>query len=146
MRILAKKYWEIQPEFIPSKPDFVDQKIPENSAYVVIGDRAFSFYESNYTIYDLSEEWKKFTGKDFVFATWIANKKIDIDFIKSFDLALKTGLDMRDNIIKDLNASLNGVSVNLKEYYYQNINYNFGENEREGMELFLNLLHQQKGG
>ena len=146
VQILAKHYWKIQPKFIPAKPGFVDEMIPKNSAYVVIGDRAFSFYESNYEIYDLSEEWEKYTGKNFVFATWIANKKIDIDFIKNFDLALKTGLDMRDNIIEDLNSSVNGVSVNLKEYYYQNINYNFGKNEREGMELFLNLLHKKKGG
>ena len=145
-QILSRHFWKINPEFIAAEPGFVDQKIPEGAAYIVIGDRAFSFYNGDFTILDLAEEWRRFTGKHFVFATWIANKKIDEAFMKKFDLALKAGLDMRETILQDLNLSVNGVAVDLKEYFYQNINYNFGRKEREGMELFLNLLHQQKGG
>ena len=143
VRILAKKHWKINPEFLQANPGFVNKKIPEGTAYVVIGDRTFPFYKTDYLIYDLAEEWKKFSGKNFVFATWIANREIDKDFILKFDKALKTGLDMRKTIIKDLNHKAN-VDNDMEEYYYKNINYNFDSEAREGMEFFLNLLNQQQ--
>lgn len=144
VRLLAKEHWKINPEFLQAKRGFVDKKIPKGTAYVVIGDRSFSFYKTDYLIYDLAEEWKRFTGKDFVFATWIANREIDKDFILEFDKALKAGLGMRKKIIQDLVLNVNGLDMDLEEYYFKNINYNFGSEAREGMELFLNLLNQQQ--
>lgn len=142
VRILAKNYWKINPEFIQSEPGFVDQAIPKGTAYVVIGDRAFSFYKTEYNIYDLAEEWKRFTGKDFVFATWVANRKLDDEFIKEFDEALSKGLKMREKIIQDIIHSMNMDQKILEEYFFKNINYNFNHQASDGMELFLNLLNQ----
>jgi len=141
-RILAKNYWKINPEFIQSEPGYVNRAIPKGTAYVVIGDRAFSFYKTEYHIYDLAEEWKNYTGKDFVFATWIANKKLEEDFIKEFDGALALGLKMREKIIQDLMHSTNMEEKILAEYFFKNINYNFDQQALDGMELFLNLLNQ----
>lgn len=142
VRILAKNYWKINPDFIQSEPGYVDRPIPKGTAYVVIGDRAFSFYKMEYHIYDLAEEWKSYTGKDFVFATWIANRKIENSFIQELDGALSLGLNMREKIIQDLIHSMNMDRKILEEYFFKNINYNFNQKANDGMELFLNLLNQ----
>ncbi|MCF8379508.1 MAG: menaquinone biosynthesis protein [Bacteroidales bacterium] len=142
VRVLAKNFWKINPVFLQSEPGFVTKAIPKGTAYVVIGDRAFSFYNTDYKIYDLAEEWKAFTGKNFVFATWIANRNIDIDFKIEFDKALQDGLAMREKIIMDLISSTKIEQNLLEEYYYKNINFNFDAEAKEGMDLFLNLLNQ----
>lgn len=139
-RVLCREFWEIEPEFIPAKPGFVKDKIPEKSAYVVIGDRAFPFHQSSYHIYDLGEEWIKYSSKPFVFACWVSNKLIDQEFISEFSEALKSGLDHRNELVEDLAKEHPELNTDFHEYFYHHINYNFDSDSVEGMELFLNLL------
>jgi chorismate dehydratase len=87
VKILAKKFWKIEPEFVNAEPGFETRPVPIGSAFVVIGDRCFRFYDQNYLIYDLGEEWLMNTGKPFVFACWVANKPVDPDFEAEFSEA-----------------------------------------------------------
>ncbi len=139
-RILAKKFWQITPEFVHTGEGFENKALKEGEACVVIGDRAFDFYDSDYRIYDLGEEWYRHTGKPFVFACWVANKPIDPAFERVFSEALQLGIDHREALATDLRESYASKNVDLKHYFFENINYNFGPADEEGMNLFLNLM------
>lgn len=142
VRILARDYWKIEPEFLDTKPGFAEEKIPGNSAYVIIGDRAFDFHYKGLKIYDLAAAWKGLTGKPFVFATWVSNKPPDEKFKAEFTEALKKGIDSRAAIIEEIQPGFKENTVDLYEYFYHNIKYDFDSDSIEGMELFLNLLQE----
>ena len=83
VKILAKNYWEINPEWIN-----LDKETEKNMAHlesiVAIGDKTFLLENKFRFVYDFSTEWKKFTGLPFVFACWVAHNHIDQTTIKKF--------------------------------------------------------------
>ena len=90
-RVLMKNYWNTKHQLIINANDYSHSKDP-NTAFVQIGDRTFGKKEQFPFVYDLAEEWQKFTGLPFVFAAWISNKKLDPAFIEVFNKANETGL------------------------------------------------------
>ena len=75
VQLLCRHYWHISPKFVYSDAEFSDQ-ISDSTAGLIIGDRAYQFRSEFSFVYDLSEEWKKWTSLPFVFACWVANKPI----------------------------------------------------------------------
>lgn len=138
VKILAKEYWKISPEFIAATKGF-ENNIKGTIAAVVIGDRTFGL-EKKHT-YDLAEEWKKFTGLPFVFACWVANKNLPKEFISVFNTALKSGLN---NIEKTLNEFSHPYINNetAKKYLKENISYIFDKEKKKAMELFNQLAEK----
>ncbi|MDB5003824.1 MAG: radical protein [Mucilaginibacter sp.] len=135
-RVLLKNYWKIQPELITNSTDYsVDKNT--NTAFVQIGDRTFGKKDKYSFVYDLAEEWQKFTGLPFVFAAWIANKPIPQDFITEFDQALKNGLDHRAELLKELPAR---ADFDLKDYLMNRLDFDLTEDKRKALYLFLDYL------
>jgi chorismate dehydratase len=135
LRVLLKEYWQLNPELKKANVGF-EENIKGNHAALVIGDRAFALNTKHAYIYDLSAIWKEMTGLPFVFAAWVANKKLPQDFIISFNKALEKGLS---NIDKAL--ALEGDSYpnceNPEDYLNNKISYNLDIEKQKGMELFL---------
>ena len=94
-------------------------------------------------MYDLAGEWTKFTGFPFVFACWVSNKKIDSDFIKQFNLALKLGIDNIDESIK-MHSNKVISDKELANYLKNDIKFSFDNEKRKGLELFLNYLKNKE--
>ena len=139
-KLIFNRFWKLYPRFENALPGFEDRLPAKGEAYVIIGDRSFSFYNSGLNIIDLGEEWKIQTCLPFVFATWISRIDPGDDFTRDFDIALEAGLSERDAIITEIKNKKVYEGVDLRSYFYSNINYNFNSQERKGMELFLNLL------
>lgn len=140
IKVLCKHFWKIQVAFLPAEKGYETKPIPPESAFLIIGDRCFPYYKKDYIIYDLSEEWVKFTHKPFVFAAWVANKNISAEFEVEFNEALKSGIAQRDELIQKIKKNYDSDIVDLNHYFYYNLNYDLGTEEIEGMKLFLNLL------
>jgi chorismate dehydratase len=138
LKILLNEYWQLNPELKKANVGF-EENIKGNHAALVIGDRAFALNTKYAYIYDLSAIWKKMTGLPFVFAAWVANKKLPQDFIVSFNKALEKGLS---NIDKAL--ALEGNSYpnckNPEDYLNNKISYNLDVEKQKGMELFLRKI------
>lgn len=131
-KILLKEYWKVQPKLTDAKADFREQ-IHGTTAGLVIGDRAFEQRKKSAYIYDLGKAWKDFTGLPFVFAAWISNKKLDDQFIRSFNKATGAGLHALDEIIAQNPYPL----FDLRKYFTQCISYTLDDRKREGLDLFL---------
>ena len=136
-RILLKNYWKQDVLLLEAPSNFMDL-IDGSTAAVIIGDRALEKYNSYAYRYDLAEAWINYTGKPFVFATWVANKPIDEVFIANFNEANGIGLKNIDTVVQQLSHKNN--SYDLHTYFTKNISYTLDAAKKEGMAQFLSLL------
>lgn len=134
-RILLRDYWKKEVVFEPAQDDFIDQ-IKGTTAAVVIGDRALDQQKISAFSYDLASAWIAHTGLPFVFAAWVANKPLGVDFEDAFNRANAYGLKHIDEVV----AENSNPSHDLKAYYTKNISYELDIQKRQGLDLFLSLL------
>jgi chorismate dehydratase len=140
-RLLCAQYWQITPRFVAGGPGF-EREIKGTTAGLVIGDRAFGLDGQYPFVYDLSEAWHRWTGLPFVFAAWISVRPVGAEFTKTFNEALRTGLDHLPELIKIL-PHMPG--INLKEYYEDNISYPLDDAKWQGLQRFLTWIAGENG-
>jgi len=128
-KVLLKNHWNVNPGASDIGGD----------AFVEIGDRTFGKKDKFPFVYDLAEEWMKFTGLPFVFAVWAANKPIPDDFIFDFNSALKLGLLHRDKVIQQLQPR---TDFDLDDYLRNKIDYDLTNSKRQALSLFLKLVKE----
>jgi chorismate dehydratase len=135
-RVLLKNFWKIEPELIVDAEDYSTSADAE-TAFVQIGDRTFGKKDKYKYVYDLAEEWQKFTGLPFCFAAWIANKPIPKEFIDEFNKTLKYGLAHRAELFKELPKIEN---FDVEEYLMHYIDFDLTEKKKEALHLFLEYV------
>lgn len=134
LKILLKEHWQIAPKFIDGTINY-ENKIAGKTAGLVIGDRALhQRLRSNY-IYDLGQGWKEMTGLPFVFAAWVSNKKLPVEFEASFNKSIAWGLHNFD-----IKTQVPFFGFDLEKYYDQYISFNLDDRKKEAMDLFLTML------
>ena len=140
VKVLAKYFWKINPVWVNATTDF-ENNITDSIAAVIIGDRTFGL-ENKYTYtYDLAQEWHWFTQLPFVFACWVANKQLPTPFITQFNAALKFGLDNRETLIDELNASKK-YNTDISFYLNNNIKYDYDDEKKQALQLFLKYCEE----
>lgn len=135
IQLLIKEHWKINPVLINTTEDFRKQ-ITGTTAGLIIGDRAFEQRKISPYIYDLGLAWKQFTGMPFVFATWTSNKKLNDEFVRSFNKATQSGILNLDKVVAGNPYNL----FDLKAYYTEYISYALDDYKIKGMQLFLKKL------
>ena len=132
LKVLIRDFWKIKVVFENTSGNY-QTKISGTTAGLVIGDRALQQRKISPFIYDLGEEWEKFTGLPFVFAAWISNKKLDVGFIQKFNEANAFGLNKIDEVVNQ-----NPYEVfDLRHYYTDCISFEMDEKKKKGLETFL---------
>ena len=135
LKILLKQYWKIDPVLIGTSNGY-QQNIKGTTAGLVIGDRALQQRQHSAFIYDLAEAWQNMTGLPFVFAAWVANKKLPADFTERFSNATSTGLCHMEEIASGIHFP----DYDLTTYYKENIDYNLDHKKKQALQLFLQYL------
>lgn len=136
-KILAQNFWKINTEWKNASEGF-ESEIKNNTAAVVIGDRALLLRNKYKYVYDLSGEWKKFTGLPFVFACWVANKEIDKQRLQLFEEALKTGVNNRQIVLDSEKITDN----DKRDYILNIIKYKIEADHKEAIEKFRALSNK----
>ena len=136
-KVLVKKFWKIEVFFEQTSPGYIDA-IKGAKAGLVIGDRAFDLNGTFPYEYDLAEEWFRFTGLAFVFACWVANKRLESSFVMQFSKALNVGLENKEKAIMDWQQKENS-SIDLKSYLNDAISYDLNESKKLALNTFLEL-------
>ena len=140
VQVLAREYWKISPKFKHATVGF-ENKIEGKTAAVIIGDRTFNLAKPYGYIYDLAEEWYKFTGLPFAFACWVANKPISQEFEEKLNQALSFGVNHKQESIGL--TSNNGITFDqLQNYLTNDISYELTDEKRKSIQLFLDYLTQ----
>lgn len=135
LKILLKEHWKVNPAIVDTFPGY-EAGICGKTAGLVIGDRALEMLGKFPYVYDLATAWHEFTHLPFVFAAWVANKKLSANFVENFNLATGKGLSHIEEIV-----SLNPYpAYDLAKYYKENIDYHLDNAKREGLNLFLEKM------
>jgi chorismate dehydratase len=137
LKILLKHYWKISPILIDTQNGY-QQDIKGTTAGLVIGDRALKQRKQSPYIYDLAEAWRSMTGLPFLFAAWVANKKLPDFFIENFNKATGEGL----HHIAEIVAANSFAEYNLHTYYTKNIDYNLDDEKRKALGEFLEYINE----
>ena len=135
-KVLLKNFWKTKPQLVVNADNYEKSTDP-NTAFVQIGDRTFGKKEKYPFVYDLSEEWQKFTGLPFVFAAWIANKPLPAEFMQEFNISLKFGLDHRAEVLKTLPERKD---FDFEDYLFNRLDFDFDPDKLEAFHLFLNYV------
>lgn len=135
LKILLKEYWFIDPLLTDTAEGYL-QKIKGSTAGLIIGDRALIQHKSSAYAFDLAEAWQQMTGLPFVFAAWVANKKLSKPFLSSFNHATGEGLLHLNEIVSTNHFD----EYDLHTYYTRNIDYKFDEKKKQAMDLFLQKI------
>ena len=131
-KVLFKFHWKQQVETTTDKNAITD-------AIVLIGDRTFEKKHEYPYVYDMGEEWMKFTGLPFMYAAWIANKAIPEDFIAEFDEALKLGIDRRQLLIPTLPVYR---KFDMEDYMMHKLDFELTAEKQQAMNLFLQYIER----
>ncbi len=139
IKVLAENFWKIKPQWLNAQEGY-EQFIEKNTAGLIIGDRALTLSKSYTYLYDLADEWKKFTNLPFVFAVWTSVKNIETIFVEKLNNALKFGIENIKNAVENTNTSQNFDKIKLLNYLTQNIDYQLDKAKIESMNLFFKML------
>ncbi|MCJ8209501.1 menaquinone biosynthesis protein [Mucilaginibacter sp. RS28] len=135
-KVLMKNYWKISPEQITDAADYSNSQDPY-TAFVQIGDRTFGKKDKYAYVYDLAEEWQKFTGLPFTFAAWIANKPIPQEFVDELNKSLQFGLDHREELFKELPMR---EDFDIRDYLMHKIDFPLTDAKKQALYLFLDYI------
>ena len=111
-------------------------------AAVVIGDQALCSTPAPGGDIDLATAWKAFTGLPFVFAVWAyrRNHPCASEFSGIAHAAYRAGLLSLPAIIARFSEQLHRPEAFINDYLTRCIRHELGPRERDGMELFRQML------
>jgi chorismate dehydratase len=138
LKVLVKEYWKLDVELVETSGGY-EKEIKGTDAGLVIGDRALVQRMISPYVYDLAEHWIRFTNLPFLFAAWVSNKALPVEFIQEFSNANGIGIHNIPAVVAE-----NPYPVyDLTTYYTKNISYPLTPSKRQGMQKFLGYLQQQ---
>jgi chorismate dehydratase len=141
VRILLQKFYARRVAFKPAAPDPAEM-LKNADAALLIGDPALT-YTGPAKVYDLAQEWRKFTGLPFVFAVWMGHVDAHLSAHRTdFAASLDFGLAHIDDIAAEYAPKLGITLAAVKVYLTQNIDYSLDEENQRGLKLFFQLAHE----
>ena len=143
-RILFAKFWGGERTFISHDPD-LEQMLAKCDAALVIGDPALRAKTDGYHVYDLATEWKKFTGKAFVFAVWairmaaLTDQAPAVDIVEVFQRSRDHGLEPEhiEELAREWAPRIGIPEQEIRRYLTRNIDYRLDAENLDGLALFF---------
>jgi chorismate dehydratase len=140
VKVLAANSWKRNFSWMNTVKGFDFEGIKPHEAVVLIGDQCFEFEKSFRHKVDLAGAWKDFTGLPFVFACWTSNKELDPEFIDDFNKALSPGVNNIDAVVEKFGKTGKIRDGDLRKYLTENIDYEFTEDKKKALGLFLEYM------
>ena len=151
-KVLLAKWLGGARKYRPMAPN-LEIMLASCDAALLIGDPALLIPRTNYpTVIDLAEEWRRYTGKPFVFAFWavreeaiagtgigpVATSEAMSRLAGVFRRSRDHGLEAKslEMIVRDWAPRLNLSEDDVKSYLTENIFYELDDSCQEGLRLF----------
>jgi len=141
-KILFAKWLSGERKYVSLKPD-LQTMLSTCDAALLIGDPALQVNRNRYVTLDLAEEWKKRTGKPFVFAFWAVRKQAlqqrePHAIAEVFRESRNHGLCAKnlERIVEQWAPRLRLPQEDIRRYLTQNIHYYLDSLCLEGLESF----------
>lgn len=129
--------------FAPAEPR-LDAMLQKYDAALLIGDPALQLDRSQYDTLDLAEEWRRLTGKPFVFAFWVVRDEVAEEeelsrIAEVFRVSRDEGLTHIAEIADEWAPRLSISESAVYGYLKKNIHYFLDSECTSGMKLFFEL-------
>jgi chorismate dehydratase len=130
-------------QYVAMDPN-IDTMLARCDAALLIGDAALQVDRKKYHALDLAQEWRRFTGKSFVFAFWAVRFDSLAKFASRYELG-EIFSRSRDHgllpqnvevIAREWAPRLGLAECEITKYLTQNIHYVLDEENSEGLDLF----------
>jgi len=142
IQVLLKQQYGLYPRLVPSAPDLQAMLCLADAA-MMIGDPALATDFPGLHVYDLAEEWRNMTGLPFVFAFWAVRSEVaTADLIEPFQQAAAYAMAHLEEIAQAESVRTRLPVSLIRTYLTENIDFTFGEKNREGLDLFYTLAHE----
>lgn len=157
LELLFEHVWKASPDFVPG--DAEADAIASGSggdvvARLVIGDAALMLQSADHPVakahgqaypyvYDLGEEWKRWTGLPFVFAVWVAQRSTPVADALRVHGSLIASRDWGMSHLDDLAAQAaraTGVPQAECRHYFDGLDWRLNLPDLEGLTEFLRRL------
>jgi chorismate dehydratase len=135
-RILLQEHYGLDVVYKSGLPEYSDIKI--NEAVLLIGDKVFEAESEFAYKIDLGEVWGNMTGLPFTFAVWVADESVDQQTIHALNSLLKVGIEAIPFTKFD-----SAGQFDLDTYFSKYISYDFDEDKRRALDLFLNKISKR---
>jgi len=141
IQVLFRKHWQRDVQFTQAEPSLA-KMLGNYDAALLIGDPALQVDRARYQTWDLAEEWRRFTGKPFVFAFWAMRTEAASDeeaarVAEIFRDSRDAGLRHIDAIASDWSARLKLPTDAIVRYLSDNVHYYLDQENIAGMQLFF---------
>lgn len=128
------------------RPRVVARSSSEKSARLLIGDQTIRFrqkYGDKFQYFDLGANWKNLVGLPFVYALWLARPEVADP--KSIANELRALRDKNlANIDRLISKETEFDRAFCERYYRENLRFNFGEREKQGLRRFSELCQKHE--
>lgn len=142
-RILLHERFGLEPQLEPLP---IGSTLADTSADAVllIGDRAIHSPLGTFAeVWDLGDQWCRWSELPFVFAVWTARAGVDLTGLDTALAAARDlGLANLDNIAAREAAPLGLTQPECLAYLRDNLYFRLGQRERRGLELFHSLAER----
>jgi chorismate dehydratase len=146
VEIYLRKFVGIDPGFSRQKPA-LKEMLQWHDAALLIGDpalqaQALQSHPMGYFVYDMAEEWRRWTGRSFVFAFWAIRKATlpgrgaELNIAQVFQQSRDNGLKHIPEISAAWAPKLDLSAKLISEYLTENVDYTLDAENLEGLRLF----------
>jgi chorismate dehydratase len=165
VRLLAREFWRIEPEYLEASPD-PSEMLKRADAALVIGDPALRMalkmdllsgkvpsseqccqgdpdempvpgFETIF-VYDIAHQWREMTGKPCVLAIWAGTREVMTpEVVRDFQLSKQYGLDRIREIAEAAAVKLDLPPRALERYLIENIHFDLSGEYLEGLQLYF---------
>lgn len=141
VEVYLRKFVGTDPGFTRQKPD-LKTMLQWHDAALLIGDPALQTRTDGYYVYDLAEEWRRWTGRPFVFAFWAIRKAAlpeaspQLNIAQAFQQSRDNGLKHIPEIAAAWTAKVGLSHQLISDYLTENVDYALDAENLEGLRLF----------
>jgi chorismate dehydratase len=144
LKILMKKYYELDPEYEPAEPN-LEQMLESADAALLIGDPAIreSWESKGLTVIDLGEVWNLWTGLAMTYAVVAARKEAVESSPEAFQRLYRAFTASKEQSVDNLKPLIDkaceqlGGDPDYWQMYFTCLNYDFGQKQQEGLTLYF---------
>lgn len=142
VEIFLRKFVGASPGFSRQQP-VLKEMLKWHDAALLIGDPALQVASEGYYVYDLAEQWRRWTGRPFVFAFWAVRRSALVEARPAVDIA-RVFQESRDHGLQRLPAIVSAWAPRLglpeklvADYLAANVDYSLDDENLEGLRLFF---------
>lgn len=144
LKILMKKYYELDPVYEPAEPD-LDSMLENADAALLIGDTAIhaSWEKKGRQVIDLGGVWNAWTGLAMTYAVVAARKETAELYPAALRSLYEAMLASKRLSLSDLSPLVDKACQELGgapaywNMYFTNLQYHFGRKQQEGLSLYF---------